>query len=119
MKHILLLLYALLLFSPKLYKAAGFTPLNCPSGYVVINPFTCALDNSFMPQSKCPTSKGCQTSYVCAQDKECPSLTKCPDNLSIRCPDNSCVETKADCNDYVSCPSFLPIRCPNGDCKKN
>lgn len=107
--YVSFLLYAMM---PRV-KSFDYTLLTCPSGYVTLTQYSCGLDNVFMPQSECPTGKGCDTSWVCALDVaedevKCPSLITCPDDRPIRCPDGLCAETPDGCNNYVSCPPSLP-----------
>ena len=97
--------------------------LSCPSGYVVINQYSCAFDRTFAPESQCPNNYECWDN-TCVDDpseklSKCPTMVSCPDSKNIRCFDNSCVKNKEDCPDYFECPIFLPIRCPNGDCRQS
>ena len=109
-------------------KDANFCPtiITCDEdkGLIRINLYTCAYNNIFATPSKCKTGLECWNG-ICVDSEEeimslCPSYTSCPSKeISIKCPDNTCVEKKADCPDYIECPSFNPIRCGNGDCRKN
>ena len=97
--------------------------MNCPDDLVLTNKYTCSLDQSFTPNSKCKTNQECWNGECVSNERDlltlCPSQISCPPNLPVKCPDNSCVKNKEECPQYQDCPKFLPIRCPNGDCRKS
>ena len=100
------------------------TIMSCPDPLVRTNLYTCAYDRSFATISKCRTGLECWHGECVTKEEDimttCPTHISCPlKNVTIKCPDNSCVDHKRDCPNYVECPSFNPIRCGNGDCRKS
>jgi hypothetical protein len=100
------------------------TSISCPNDLIRINLYSCAYSQIFATPSKCKTGTECWNGECVGNEDEvftlCPSHISCPkENITVKCPDNTCVKNVDDCRDYVECPSFNPIRCPNGDCRKS
>ena len=99
------------------------TTILCPNPYVKYNQYSCAIDNSYTPESQCEEGLECWDNTCITNSSlklsNCPTMTSCPTKYQVRCPDNSCVEVVSDCPNYFECPMFLPIRCPNGDCRQS
>ena len=100
------------------------TEMSCPSEFIKINQFTCALNSIFKIESSCSINHECFDGQ-CFENlgkrtliSLCPSETTCPESYT-KCHDNSCVNNIQDCPEYFNCPFFIPIKCPNGDCRKN
>ena len=101
------------------------TEMSCPSEFIKINQFTCALNSVFKIESTCAINHECFDGqcFESLSDERtlislCPSEITCPESHT-KCHDNSCVNNINDCPEYFNCPSFIPIKCPNGDCRKN
>ena len=96
-------------------------PFKCVDGRCVSTPFSRYGNNndSCVPMVACPKYKP----YICG-DGECqghPSLCRtqqnCPDDQQVRCPDQRCVATYAQCQNSSSlCPQTSPFMCQDGTC---
>lgn len=99
------------------------TSMQCPNSLILINQYSCGINQDFAVPSKCKLDYECFNGECVPDDKNkaeyCPTSFSCPlTEFSIRCPDNSCVKDVEECPNYEECPSFSPIRCSTGDCRK-
>lgn len=99
------------------------TRMSCPGELNLINQYSCAADLNLAPPSQCrAVNTECFNGECVPEGKDkdsyCPYAFACPLSENVRCPDNTCVQSKDDCHEYEECPSFSPIRCFTGDCRK-
>ena len=98
----------------RLGKCDAKTPVRCPNM------------NCYASVDDCNAIDGCPAGKVMCEDGSCASYVsycpskKCPDHLSLKCPDGLCVNDLKLCDDNsTGCPYSKPYKCPDGQCSVN